>query len=109
VLAGNPRKPTYDANCAAACQSIMEAGRSSLFSDKHKLHRRGNFPAANVGITHGKGTTEPISLNNGPLNKTLNGLISGAGLEDVAFYQSGEHVSLSSAELRPYPSIRRGF
>ncbi|KAG6809119.1 hypothetical protein H0H92_001475, partial [Tricholoma furcatifolium] len=62
VLIGQPDDPSYAESCRLATEAIMEEGRSATFSPAELNHKRGAFPAVNVGVTMGLGATYPTNL-----------------------------------------------
>ncbi|KAF8076820.1 hypothetical protein FPV67DRAFT_1406050 [Lyophyllum atratum] len=59
---GRPQDPTFEKSCQLAYEAIMEEGRNTAFSYAEINHRRGSFPAVNVGVTMGPGARYPTNL-----------------------------------------------
>ncbi|GLB38703.1 hypothetical protein LshimejAT787_0505680 [Lyophyllum shimeji] len=65
VLAGQAADDaTYAESCWQAYEAITAEGRDATFSYAETHHRRGDFPAVNVGTTMGLGATYPTNRNN---------------------------------------------
>ncbi|KAF8073678.1 hypothetical protein FPV67DRAFT_1410146 [Lyophyllum atratum] len=66
VLAGQMADdPTYAESCELAYEAMMYEGQEAHFTAAELNHRRGDFPAVNVGITMGLGATYPTNLGVG--------------------------------------------
>ncbi|KAF9447924.1 hypothetical protein P691DRAFT_634259, partial [Macrolepiota fuliginosa MF-IS2] len=61
VLAGRPPGQDFDDAALRACRKMIREARGTSFAPKELNHPRGCFPVINVGVTHGKGTTEPVN------------------------------------------------
>lgn len=91
VLVGRPANdPTYLQDCGRAFEAISRAGESANFRPEEKRHRRGCFPAINVGVSHGNGTTAPCQLSNGPHELMLSGLQAEKSIQRLAAFASGK-------------------
>src|ERR1700742_2738522 len=66
VLCGRPSGQRYREAADAAYQAMLHAADKTSFNKKEKNHRRGNFPALNIGITHGMGLDAPQFLKTEP-------------------------------------------
>ncbi|KAF8814950.1 hypothetical protein BYT27DRAFT_7062848, partial [Phlegmacium glaucopus] len=64
VLAGRPSDQGYVDAADAAYQLLAKEGIGANFAFDQVSHRRGRFPALNVGVTHGNGTLQPTYLDN---------------------------------------------
>ncbi|KAG6825793.1 hypothetical protein H0H92_002431 [Tricholoma furcatifolium] len=62
VLVGQPDDPSYAESCRLASEAIMEEGHNATFSQAELNHKRGAFPAVNIGVTMGLGATYPTNL-----------------------------------------------
>ena len=62
VLAGRPDNYTYLQSSRAAYEAFAKEGQEAMFSPGITKHRRGHFPAVNVGVTCGNGLGEPANL-----------------------------------------------
>ncbi|KAG6905636.1 hypothetical protein DXG01_001482 [Tephrocybe rancida] len=65
-LVGHPDNLSYLESCQLAYKAIMEEGRNTNFSHDKMHHKRGDFPAVNIGVTMGLGATYPMNLRTGP-------------------------------------------
>ncbi len=89
VMAGQTSDPTYGSLCMDAFDEIMLEGQAARFRKSSK-HRRGPFPAVNVGISYGKGQKVPSRLQNGVLAAVVNRLVGSKAVIRMATYASGE-------------------
>ncbi|KAG6825172.1 hypothetical protein H0H92_004467 [Tricholoma furcatifolium] len=55
---------TWLESCQRAFEAMKKEGQNTVFSDIESNHCHGAFPAVNVGITMGFGTTYPTNLSN---------------------------------------------
>ncbi|KAJ7124030.1 hypothetical protein C8R43DRAFT_899244, partial [Mycena crocata] len=88
VLAGQPRDPTYAADATAAYHAILDERKRAQFSAKASTHRRGPFPALNVGLSYGKGQRIPGYLRNGHHAALLQRLIGNPSIRRMACFAS---------------------
>ncbi|TFK61024.1 hypothetical protein BDN72DRAFT_872812 [Pluteus cervinus] len=86
VLAGQPNDASYKNASHKAFTSLSEAGDATHFRPKDKKHRRGHFPALNVGVTHGKGTAHPINLNTKPYDATVKRVLQDPNIQRLASF-----------------------
>ncbi|KAF8875967.1 hypothetical protein CPB84DRAFT_1853124 [Gymnopilus junonius] len=63
AFCSHPNDSDYLAACSRVYQLFEEIGKSSNLKDNAFANCRGPFLVLNVGITHGKGTTHPMSLH----------------------------------------------
>lgn len=94
VLAGQPSDVTYGDATQKAHEAIMRAGASMRFSPKEKCHRRGNFPAKNVGVSYGMGQGAPDNLNCGIHTEALRGLLEEESIRRMAAFASCKQTIL---------------
>ncbi|KAG6808368.1 hypothetical protein H0H92_004352 [Tricholoma furcatifolium] len=59
VLAERPRDPTYLRDAEEVYNMIIEGGKTAKFDSKFQFHKRGNFPAVNIGPICGAGSEHP--------------------------------------------------
>lgn len=72
---------------------MLAAGQATAFTSKQMNHKRGNFPAVNVGITHSRGTIEPKCLRIDPGQKEMvEGILGLEGLKRMALFANGVHA-----------------
>ncbi|PBK61848.1 hypothetical protein ARMSODRAFT_864955, partial [Armillaria solidipes] len=90
VIAGQPYDPSYSAACMDAHDEIMQEGAAANFR-KASSHRRGRFPAVNVGISYGKGQRVPSRLQNGALAAIINRLVGSEAVMRMATYVSAAY------------------
>ncbi len=88
VIVGQPHDTSYSAACMGAHDEIMREGAAANFR-KASSHRRGHFPAVNVGISYGKGQRVPSHLQNGVLAAVVNRLVGSEAVMRMATYASG--------------------
>ncbi|KAF8056168.1 hypothetical protein FPV67DRAFT_1431887 [Lyophyllum atratum] len=87
VFVGRPSNdPTYRESCQRAYNVIMREGAQAKFSKSETTHRRGDFPALNVGVTMGLGATYPTNLDNGPHAAMVERLISNPDIQRLAHF-----------------------
>ncbi|PBK70858.1 hypothetical protein ARMSODRAFT_844621, partial [Armillaria solidipes] len=90
VMAGQPHDPTYSATCMDAYDEIMAEGEGANFHRASK-HRRGTFPAVNMGISYGKGQKVPARLQNGVLAAIVSRLVGSEAVIQMATYASASY------------------
>jgi hypothetical protein len=69
---------------AEAAKAIEEARLQIIVPLKFSDHRRGQFPALAVGISHGGGQTQPSTLQNYGNSLVLARLVNESSLKRVA-------------------------
>ncbi|PPR01535.1 hypothetical protein CVT26_015140 [Gymnopilus dilepis] len=73
-----------------AADVIQNARPNLVFDPKEKTHRRGKFPAVNVGISHGGGQPYPKVLEHSSHNeKVLNGLLEEKAFARISGFTTG--------------------
>jgi len=74
---------------------MMQEALTANFHPNLLRHRRGNFVALNIGVTHGKGTQHPVNLDHHEHE------------EMVARLLASEHVQrmASFGDSRLFPSL----
>ncbi len=76
---------------------MLAAGKAISFNDKQLRHKRGDFPAINVGVTHGRGTTEPKFLRiDGGQKEAIERLLGLKSLRRMALFANGALPAPSS-------------
>ncbi|KAK0483110.1 hypothetical protein EDD18DRAFT_1043054, partial [Armillaria luteobubalina] len=88
VMAGQPHDPSYSAACMEVHDAILREGAAANFCKPSTSHRRGDFPAVNVGISYGKGQRVPSRLQNGALAAIINRLVGSEAVMRMATYAS---------------------
>jgi len=96
ALAGRPTDQEYAEACKIAFDAINLTEKSAAFKPIHLHHKRGDFPAVNIGVTHGIGTTGPMNHQNGQLNATLSNLLKDPNLERISSFQDGIYITCYS-------------
>lgn len=89
VAVGQPRDGNYAESARRAHSLILEEGRSARFKPEERHHRRGHFPALNVGITYGKGTKSPVNLRHDRHSEMLKRLCASSDIKRLATFASG--------------------
>ncbi|KAG6851995.1 hypothetical protein C0991_004349, partial [Blastosporella zonata] len=84
VLAGQPDSVSYAEACRLAYETIMEEGKAADFSNAQLHHKRGDFPAVNIGVTMGLGATYPTNLQTGKHNDMLQRLLANPNIQRLA-------------------------
>lgn len=64
VLVPPPADPTFADSGQRIFELLSKTGKTAKLSKDQKIHRRGNFPAINVGLTYGQGNKKPTNLLN---------------------------------------------
>lgn len=69
---------------------MAAAGQATAFTIKQLHHKRGDFPAVNVCVTHGRGPTEPKCLKIDDEQKEMvEALLSLGSLRRMALFSNG--------------------
>lgn len=103
AAAGRPNDPSFDDDHAEVCNAMLAAGQATAFNNQQLHHKRGDFPAINVGVTHGRGTTEPKFLRIDDGQKAMvEGLLALKSLRRMALFANGTPHTLTP----PPPSAR---
>ncbi|KAG6836254.1 hypothetical protein H0H93_009778 [Arthromyces matolae] len=89
VLVGMPDDPTYLESCRLAYKAMGEEGSRAEFVGKDKDHKRGPFPAKNVGVTMGLGATYPTNLQCGNHKDMLDRLLANEHIARLASFADG--------------------
>lgn len=90
ALVAIPKDPGYRGATRRAFHQILNEGCKEQFSKPECNHPRGAFPAVNVGITHGKGTTKPINLDNHDHTPMIQRLLADEDIQRLAGFTSGQ-------------------
>lgn len=80
---------TYPLARQRALNKILQEGQGASFSASEKKHRRGRFPAVNVGVTYGNGATEAINLKNSNHDAMVQRLCADKDIQRMATFASG--------------------
>ncbi|KAG6825724.1 hypothetical protein H0H92_002706 [Tricholoma furcatifolium] len=88
VLAGQPRDPGYLRDADEAYEMIIEEGKTAKFDSKFKFHKRGDFPAVNLGPICGAGSEHPMQQSLGSCADTMERLCSAKPIQQLINYQS---------------------
>lgn len=95
VAAGQPCDPTYKEDHDDVCRAFLDVGARLSYRDSELNHKRGDFPAVNIGVTHSRGTRRPVFLKSDH-QKAIDDLLEMKGLQRMAKFANGA-LSLSSA------------
>ncbi|KJA18009.1 hypothetical protein HYPSUDRAFT_145652, partial [Hypholoma sublateritium FD-334 SS-4] len=121
VLAGHPNDVDWGTVQRTAHSAILSAKTRTRFMKKATRHRRGDYPAAAVGISFGGGQKSPGNLRHEERNAAeLNGLLKHDSIRRIAGFASSAFLSWAPrlhghfAEnldglLKTHPSLRRNF
>ncbi len=90
IAVGQPCDPTYMEDHDEVCRAFLDVGSRLAFCDAELDHKRGNFPAVNVGVTHARGTKRPVFLKSGHQDE-IDALLSMKGLQRMANFANGAH------------------
>ncbi|TFK72996.1 hypothetical protein BDN72DRAFT_762244 [Pluteus cervinus] len=88
VLVGQPDNPSFATSCANVLSLMAQEGKGIQFLKKDKRHRRGHFPAVNVGVMHGKGTQYPINISTFPYSEAVQKLLDDPDVQRLATFSS---------------------
>ncbi|KAH9476947.1 hypothetical protein JR316_0010863 [Psilocybe cubensis] len=88
VLAGRPDDPQYDAATERVYEAITRDARPIQFGSKYLLHRRGDYPTLDAGVSRGQGLPRPVSLDCRPHEDFVAGLFANPDLQRMAAYAS---------------------
>jgi hypothetical protein len=91
LLAGRPPDGSYVDACKRAFETLRKEGKVAMFSKQERNHLRGKFPAINFGVTHGKGTSEPVNLDNGIHDAMIHRIRSNEDFKRIATFASCEY------------------
>ncbi|KAJ7155576.1 hypothetical protein C8R43DRAFT_1000503 [Mycena crocata] len=112
VLAGQPRDPTYAADATAAYKRHPHRAQRHTFLGQNDHHRRGPFPALNVGLSYGKGQRVPSYLRNGHNAALLQRLIGNPAFDGMACFASAAFSLWAPKVFHPtshLPHLPRNF
>ncbi|KAF8969306.1 hypothetical protein BDZ97DRAFT_1915275 [Flammula alnicola] len=87
VLISKPNDHTYEIAATRACNTILREGSMASFQKHEVQHKRGRFPAINVGLKYGGGPTEPIKLKNGQHEEMVQRLLGDEDIQRLAHHQ----------------------
>lgn len=89
-LSGQPSGTSYRNAANRSYFRIAEEGEDANFHQSCSVHRRGGFPALNVGLSYGMGQQEPAHLKNGAYSHMLERLVQDPAIQQVAAFGSCE-------------------
>lgn len=84
VLAGRPNDDKWLQACERFFEVMSQEGVKNKFSDVESHHRRGDFPAINVGVTPGQGSKSPHNLGLKGHEEMLGRLLSNKDFQYLA-------------------------
>ncbi|KAG6893826.1 hypothetical protein C0992_008513, partial [Termitomyces sp. T32_za158] len=90
VLAGQPRDSRYQQSAARVYDALVRESQSAAFGLDAAAHRRGRFPALNVGAYYGNGTRTAVNLNSRADPSIAQRLLANPDVERLANFASGE-------------------
>lgn len=67
---------------------MEEAAQAADFSDEQKVHRRGEYPVLNVGVSPGQGSCAPLNLNLHGNQHVVDELLNDPDVKRMAAYQN---------------------
>ncbi|KAF5367628.1 hypothetical protein D9615_010589 [Tricholomella constricta] len=120
VLVGQPNDSGYAQAVAAVYDAMACEAQATTFHQRDANHRRGDFPALNVGVTYGKGTIKPVTINNHGYSEMVSRLLSNKDLQRLAAFDSasfqlwapdvyGYYKSHLDPLWAKMPDLRRNF
>ncbi|KAJ6586511.1 hypothetical protein DFH09DRAFT_1245703 [Mycena vulgaris] len=120
VLAGQPRHDAYHEAAQRAFRAIRDAGDAARFPASMRRHRRGLFAAINVGLSYGKGQSNPSWLDTKEYTGLADHLLANkdigrlAGFADAAFALwaprlYGRYRACDVKLRKNHPDLRRPF
>ncbi|KAJ7755945.1 hypothetical protein B0H16DRAFT_1458465 [Mycena metata] len=86
VLAGQPDNVSYRAATFLAFEAIRNASNTARFPADMRKHRRGLFPAINIGLSYGKGQSTPCWLNNKEYTNLADNLLQNLSIQRMAAF-----------------------
>ena len=81
---------------------MEKAQQSTLFQEGEVSHKRGEYPALNVGVSFGHGPQKPHNLDTGEHSSMLDGLLQSRDVVRLANFASGRHPFLVRY---PWPDV----
>ncbi|KAJ3502793.1 hypothetical protein NLJ89_g8723 [Agrocybe chaxingu] len=88
AVVGQPKGDSWREAVEAVTQLMLKEGAQANFAHKEQHHRRGHFPATNVGTTHSQSSEEPFNLNNGQHSGMVERLLADENVQRVAAFAS---------------------
>ena len=90
AMAGQPNDPNYEDSCNNLHEFLLQKREEIPFLPQQLAHTRGNYPAINVGVFHGKGTKRPVNLRHRVgARVVLDEILSNKNMRRVAGFQDG--------------------
>lgn len=96
VLVASPQDESWMDSCTGAFRAMEDAGGQLVMEALEIHHRRGSFPAINVGISYGQGPKRPHNLDNGPHSELMQALLKNEHIRRLAIFASGMLYTSSS-------------
>lgn len=85
---------------------MYEQGKAATFKESQLHHKRGHFPAVNVGVTHSQGTKEPKYLNLDPqIEIMISHLLGMAETKHVVTFANGKLLITSQRGCFNSPAV----
>lgn len=99
VAVGRPDDAAYDAAYEEAYAAMLKAGQEGAFTEEELSHRRGEFPAVNVGISYGHGAQAPHNLRTHHHTAMLQDLLHNPGVTRMANFASSKCMFVNYTHL----------
>ncbi|KAF9555249.1 hypothetical protein CPC08DRAFT_617139, partial [Agrocybe pediades] len=127
VLAGQVDDDRYRKSCDELYARLVELGKSKGMQQDVRKNTRGEYPTINIGITHGKGSTQPGTFHARKSDgtptkytKVVEELLEDPNLRHLASFQSycysfwcpkiyQEYVEKLNSLWDKFPNLRRNF
>jgi hypothetical protein len=90
VLAGQPHGHKFTQACTDAYSAIQVESACTQFEHNQLDHKHSEFPAVNIGVSHGMGSTAPINLDTGQASGAAERLLQNNRLKCLSKFQDGE-------------------
>ncbi|TFK16345.1 hypothetical protein FA15DRAFT_607535 [Coprinopsis marcescibilis] len=104
VCTEKPDDPAFEEAHQAAYRAMDKARGGALFKEVELSHKRGEFPAVNVGVSFGHGPQQPHNLDVGKHGDMLDSLLQNEGVVRLANFASASFRVWSPALYAQYHS-----
>ncbi|KAF8054768.1 hypothetical protein FPV67DRAFT_1460189 [Lyophyllum atratum] len=120
VLVGRPDDESYAAAATQAYDALSRFAQDANFTAAERKHRRGAFPAVNVGVHHGKGTPQPMWVTDDARSEGVDALLNDPAIQRLAAFGSSSfrmwcpgvfdyYQTRLNALWKRMPFLRRAF
>lgn len=75
-----------------AFKALIAGGKKAQFTKGQRSHRRGRYPAVNVGISMGMGPDAPVNLEQGKNAEVVKDLLANPDIQRMANHASGKRA-----------------